>query len=92
MQLARAQGAKWTQGEIILERYSDIDRDSGVARYESGLDFIRVQFSDGSQYLYTNSSSGSHHIENMKQLAQRGDGLNAYINKHAKKSYQRQER
>ena len=75
-----------------MERYSDIDRDSGVVRYEIGSDFIRVQFSDGSQYLYTNSSAGSSHIESMKRLAQRGDGLNAYINKHARTSYQRKER
>ncbi len=75
-----------------MERYSDIDRDSGVVRYEMGPDFIRVQFSDGSQYLYTNISAGSHHIENMKQLARGGDGLNAYINQHAKKAHQRQER
>lgn len=75
-----------------MERYSDIDRDSGVVKYEAGSDFIRVQFSDGSQYLYTYSSAGRHHIERMKQLAQRGDGLNAYINKHAKKAYQRLER
>ncbi|MEX0828499.1 MAG: hypothetical protein WD005_06090 [Haliea sp.] len=75
-----------------MEQYSDIDRDSGVVRYEAGPDFIRVQFSDGSQYLYTEGSAGNHHIANMKQLAQRGDGLNAYINKHAKKKYQRQER
>ncbi|TGD73359.1 hypothetical protein E4634_10015 [Mangrovimicrobium sediminis] len=75
-----------------MERYRDTDRDSGVVLYETGPNFIRVQFSDGSQYLYTYSSAGSHHIENMKQLAQRGDGLNAYINRHAKKSYQMQER
>ncbi len=75
-----------------MDRYSDIDRDSGVVRYETGADFIRVQFSDGSQYLYTNSSTGSLHVATMQQLAQRGDGLNAYINKYAKKSYERQER
>lgn len=74
-----------------MEKYSNIDRDSGVVRYELGPDFIRVQFSDGSQYLYTNNSAGSDRIEHMKQFAQRGDGLNAYINKYAKKLYERQE-
>lgn len=75
-----------------MERYSDIDRDSGVVAYESGSDFIRVQFSDGSMYLYTYRSAGQRHIEAMKALASRGDGLNAYINDHARKSYERRER
>lgn len=74
-----------------MERYSDIDRDSGVAAYEIGSDYIRVKFCDSSVYLYTYASAGSQHIEEMKQLAIQGDGLNAYINDHVKKSYDRKE-
>ncbi|PCI52522.1 MAG: hypothetical protein COB36_14900 [Alphaproteobacteria bacterium] len=72
-----------------MQRYSDIDRDSGVTQFESGDDFIKVKFSDGAIYLYNYASAGSHHIENMKKLAARGDGLNAYINKHVAKRYVR---
>ena len=72
----------------MMQRYSDIDRDSGVVAYEFGADFIRVQFSDGSIYLYTYRSAGSQKIEAMKSLADRGDGLNAYINRHARKLYE----
>ena len=75
-----------------MDRYSDIDRDSGVVLYETGPDFIRVQFSDGSTYLYTYRSAGQRHVEAMKILAKRGDGLNAYINDHVRKSYERKER
>ncbi len=75
-----------------MERYSDIDRDSGVVQYESGPDFIRVKFNDSSVYLYTYKSAGSQHIEKMKELAIRGDGLNAYINDYVSKSYERKER
>ena len=75
-----------------MQRYSDIDRDSGVVAYEYDSDFIRVQFSDNSIYLYTSHSAGSRNIEAMKSLADRGDGLNAYINEHARKSYERRER
>jgi len=71
-----------------MERYSDIDRDSGVVAYETGNDFIRVKFSTGAIYLYTNSSAGTHHIEQMKTLAAKGDGLNAYINDSASKLYE----
>jgi hypothetical protein len=72
-------------------RYSDIDRDSGVNAYEYGEDFIRVQFSTGATYHYTYASAGQQNIETMKQLADRGDGLNAFINDHAKKAYARRE-
>ncbi|MFZ7101509.1 MAG: hypothetical protein ACOWWO_02490 [Peptococcaceae bacterium] len=30
-----------------MERYKDIDGDSGVTGYEYGADYIRVQFSTG---------------------------------------------
>jgi len=36
-----------------MERYRDINGDSGVLAYETGPDFIRVQFKDHSVYLYT---------------------------------------
>jgi len=56
-----------------VERYLDIDGDSGVAGYEIGPDYIRVTFKDGSVYLYTYSSAGSNNIEEMKRLAAVGD-------------------
>lgn len=74
-----------------MERYSDIDRDSGVVAYEIGDDFIRVRFSTGAIYLYTYISAGPHHIEQMKILATRGDGLNAYINDNTSKLYEYKE-
>jgi hypothetical protein len=63
-----------------MERYRDIDGDSGVTGYENGPDYIRVKFSDGSVYLYTHASAGSDNIEDMKRLAVAGEGLNAFIN------------
>lgn len=75
-----------------MQRYSDIDRDSGVVAYEAGPDYIRVKFHDGGVYLYTYTSTGSHRTERMKYLAARGDGLNAYINNHVGKAYARKER
>ena len=75
-----------------MERYKNIDGDSGVAAYEIGADFIRVQFRDGSVYLYTYASAGPHNIEHMKKLAAAGDGLNAFINTNVRKSYARKER
>jgi hypothetical protein len=74
-----------------MERYRNIDGDSGVIAYELGTDYIRVQFSDNSVYLYTDASAGSGNIEMMKKLAAAGDGLNAFINKHVRKRYAKKE-
>jgi hypothetical protein len=75
-----------------MERYANLGGNSGVVGYEIGHDFIRVQFSDGSIYLYTYTSAGANNIEQMKKLAQSGQGLNAFIIKNARKAYARKER
>ena len=74
-----------------MERYGDINGDSGVSAYEIGVDFVRVQFSRGATYLYTYSSAGSVNIEQMKILAQKGDGLNSFINTSVCKLYAQKE-
>ena len=72
-----------------MEIYRNVSGDSGVDQYEIGDNFIKVQFSTGAQYLYTYSSAGMSNIEHMKKLAKSGDGLNAFINTHVKKLYER---
>ena len=74
-----------------MERYRNVGGNSGVA-YESGPDFIRVQFSSGSIYLYTYESAGSENIELMKGLASKGEGLNSFINANVRSNYARRER
>lgn len=72
-------------GTAQLQHYLDLNHDSGVANYQIGREFIRVQFKKSSKvYTYSYSSAGYQHVENMKQLAQYGDGLNAYINHHTR--------
>jgi hypothetical protein len=75
-----------------MERYQNRGGNSGVVAYEIGPDFIRVQFSDGAIYLYTYASAGSNNIEHMKELARKGQGLNAFINTTVRKAYARKER
>ena len=75
-----------------MERYANLGGDSGVVEYEIDNDFIRVQFSDGSIYLYTYASAGEDNIEQMKSLARNGRGLNTFINKNVYKRYARKER
>ena len=49
---------------------------------------IYVRKLSNSIYLYSYSSSGENHIETMKELAISGYGLNSYINKYVKLSYE----
>lgn len=75
-----------------MERYGNLGGDSGVVAYENGPDSIRVQFSDGSIYLYTYASAGPHNIEHMRHLASNGQGLNSFISTTVRKRYARKER
>lgn len=71
-----------------MERYKDTGGDSGVSSYEIGSDYIAVKFSGtGKVYTYSYRKAGRTHVENMKQLAQKGSGLNSYINRHVKNLY-----
>jgi hypothetical protein len=81
-----------SRGEKRMEHYKNLGGDSGVVAYENGSDFISVQFSDGSVYLYTYASAGAQNIEHMKQLATCGQGLNSFINTTVRKAYARKER
>lgn len=65
----------------MMKPYGNLHGNSGVAAYEEGPDFIRVQFTSGSIYLYTYESNGPEDVEIMKELAREGKGLQRFINK-----------
>lgn len=73
-----------------MQRYADLNNDSGVIGYEIQATSITVWF-DGTArpYTYSYARAGQAHVERMKQLAQSGDGLNAYINNNVKFKYDR---
>ncbi|MDO8423321.1 MAG: hypothetical protein Q7S99_14285 [Parvibaculum sp.] len=72
-----------------MPKYKDLDGDSGVVGFELGPDWIEVEFESGAAkfYRYTYASAGIEHVNEMKQLAIMGEGLNAYINLRTKKLY-----
>lgn len=70
-----------------MNSYSNNGRDSGVRAYEIGTDYIKVQFSDLATYTYSYRKAGKNHVDNMKQLAIQGEGLNSYINTKVKYLY-----
>lgn len=63
-----------------MKRYGNLHGNSGIAAYEAGAKFIRIQFTSGSIYLYTYGSAGKDDIEEMKELAKEGSGLTRFIN------------
>ncbi|WP_407501682.1 hypothetical protein [Acinetobacter baumannii] len=72
-----------------MERYLDLDGDSGIHAYEIGDTYIRVQFDRTFKiYTYSYRSAGTARVEDMKQLARNGDGLNSYIMRYAKTLYE----
>ena len=70
-----------------MERYKNLNGNSGIVAYEIGEDFVRVKFSSGGIYLYTNESAGKNNLYQMKKLAVGGRGLNSFINRYVKYKY-----
>jgi len=71
-----------------MTRYNSADSNTGVIAFETGHDFIKIKFRDGSVYLYTAQRTGAAAIAQMKALAKKGEGLTTYINQHVRDQYQ----
>jgi len=69
--------------------YKNLGGDSNVSSYEIGEDFIIVYFKGSSRrYRYSyNGGAGKNHVDTMKKLAQKGEGLNSYIITRVNKLY-----
>lgn len=67
--------------------YANIGGNSSVRGYDHGEDWIVVEFSDGTRYLYTTKSTTPESIGYMKQLAFDGKGLNSYIMRLQRMNY-----
>lgn len=52
---------------------------SDIKAYQLYLDAIKIQFADGSIYLYTNDNTGAEIVGKMKILAAEGQGLETFI-------------
>lgn len=74
-----------------MERYQNLEGDSGVTSYESGADYIKVQFRNGVTYVYDHVKPGAEHVEHMKELARAGRGLSTYISRHVRTAFARKE-
>ena len=70
-----------------MERYANLNGNSGVIAFEIGNTWIKVQFTTGLPYTYSYRKAGEIHVERMKVLARKGRGLNSYIMLNCKYSY-----
>ncbi|MDB5184459.1 MAG: hypothetical protein JWN38_267 [Candidatus Saccharibacteria bacterium] len=77
-----------------MERYDNTDGDSDVLAYQTGANYIIVQFKDGKHtfYKYGYLKPGQGHVEEMKRLAKQGRGLNSYISSNNAVKYQYESR
>jgi hypothetical protein len=74
-----------------MKKYLDKSRGSGISHYSIDENSVDVLFKNNhSVYRYSTPPINRVHIENMKELAEQGEGLNTYINDHReiKENYQ----
>ena len=72
-----------------MEQYRNLNGNSNVRAFFIGDDYIDVLFDGGEVYRYSYRSAGSDKIEQMKKLARQGRGLNSFIMRYVKMSYER---
>lgn len=71
-----------------MQIYRNNGGSSGVSAFEIGSDYVRVLFKgNGKVYQYSYGRAGRNHVDNMKNLALSGSGLNSYINQNVKNSF-----
>lgn len=70
-----------------MQKYKNLDGDSGVEEFETGSDRITVKFKGGAEYTYTNQSAGAENVRQAVALAEGGEGLNAFIMKNMRTKY-----
>jgi hypothetical protein len=63
------------------------NRDSGIRAFEIHKSDIILEFKDGGGYLYDYVKPGRKHVEQMKKLALKGEGLATYVNQHVREHY-----
>lgn len=71
-----------------MTKYKNLSGKSGVNSYETGDDYIAIQFVGGGTYLYTYDKPGATSVEKMKTLALKGKGLSTYISRNVKDRYE----
>lgn len=70
--------------------YNNLGGNSNVECYEISNEYIAVKFYGTEKvYRYSYGSAGKFHVDTMKKLAKQGYGLNSYIMRNVRNSYER---
>jgi hypothetical protein len=73
-----------------MKRYGNKSNKSGVVAYEIRSTSIDVKFVDKEEtYTYSYKRAGKEHVEEMKKLAKKGEGLATYIAQNVHDLYDR---
>ena len=70
-----------------MEAYPKSGNSSAINGYEIYADRIYVRYQGGRVYGYSYDSAGAVHVEEMKRLAEAGEGLTRYIRKNVSKDF-----
>ena len=70
-----------------MKPYKNLNGNSGIKAYALLPDGIKIEFADGSIYLYNITSNGERAIDVMKGLAKKGIGLTTYINQEIRSNF-----
>jgi len=70
-----------------MELYKNTNGRSAIRKYEAGIDYLIVEFENGSMYKYNMVRPGTKQLNQMIQLARMGTGLDSYIQENVKDNY-----
>lgn len=70
-----------------MQLYKNKSGTSGVTRFQIGSDYIKIEFHPGHIYTYNYIIPGEEHVEKMKELALKGEGLSTYISQNVREKY-----
>lgn len=70
-----------------MKPYKNLSANSGIKAYETLPDGIKIEFADGSVYLYNTANPGLREVKVMKALAKKGIGLTTFINQQVRENF-----
>jgi len=70
-----------------MQPHKDLRGTSGITQYESGDDYIDLEFRGDKVYRYDGVKPGSVHVTKMKELASSDADLANYVNQNVRKNF-----
>ena len=65
-----------------FKSYANNNGQSGIVAYKVEGSVIHVRFKHGGTYVYRSTDIGGDNFKELIRLAEKGQGLNSYINSH----------